>query len=318
MTKLEIFPSERSPNTYLSALRAYNKALHLETKKLIKSQLPILSDSNGRYCLYTTGSDGRFEKSPVSKVELILLHEGGDEVEEISKEVKDIILKNNLFSPDVSENKDLRDCSASYYENKKEAVFPTRTLDAKLIAGNPQLIRGLKDKLIGELREEEGKRIIRKFDDNRRYARKVTENGFGNIKGISQNHFDLESGILFYQKDGVRGTKHGHLRSVQYRLASDIFKSIRGRKIGYDLIEEFPESTVERFNYLFFNEVSNFTSSEIDGISSAYKMALYWYHLAEENFNKGNSETQVNPQELKEVTTEILKFANRKNNIIKD
>jgi len=206
------------------------------------------------------------------------------------------------------ETKDLRSDVACYYNNISSRVFPTRALDSRLIIGNPSIAKRYKEKIIEELRDNaEGKKRYDKFDAQARYHFRFLR------EDKKQESFIESEGILFY--DGIRSksTKYTHLRSIQYKIALDIFRAIKRNEIGYDFLSNFPLSIVDRLNYLIhLKDLSNISTMEADDVISAYNKAMYWYHLSEENF-KLNEQIilNVNPYEFKEVTKITRNFIRR-------
>lgn len=312
MKTVELMPSQRKACSYIPAIREYNRLLHAQAKKIITEQVPEVGNEKGRYCIVTTGSDGRYEKSPLSRIELILLHQGADNIEEIKTKLKIVGIENGLFN-NISETKDLRNEPSIQYSSYTDRIFPTRPLDSLILTGNDTIARRYKDKIIEDLEGKEGKRRLSKFDSQRRYHRKLLEEG---RKG-EEIHFDTDNGLIFYNGNRIRSTKFTHLRATQFKIAADLCKTLRNsenKEIGYEFLEEFPGPTLERLNFLLHSGVSSLSYQEIDDISSAYSNSLYWYHLSEEKYKLNSEESiSVDIGEFKETTQILTRFANKKN-----
>ena len=323
---LEIYPSTRDPKNYMSAIRIYNEVLHQYASNELNKKLTF-DDSfvNEDLCIVTTGSDGRLEKSALSPIELVILKSPTyTSEEELDTKVRQSLLgiRSDIYDSAVEEKDLSQDFLIKYSPNGK--VFPTRALDSKFLYGNYHLYSRYRSSPLRELKGSDGKKFFDKFKDRVRSHR---SNLRDNMKGTDQNpQFNLETGELFYLGNGrdinstKRATKFGHLRTMQYRLARDLckyFREVESPDMG-KLLHGFPSSTLDRLNYLYYAGVLDLSSNELDDISNAYTLSLYWYHLAEENFRfHGQETTTVDPGELREVSRIALKFGKRKDSIIK-
>jgi hypothetical protein len=305
-------PSERNKTTYLEALREFNELNHEYAIQNLLQELPEMYNPNSRFAIVTTGSDGRNEKSPLSPIELILLHEGADNVDLMVSKVKGLVKNGSLFDSSL-EVKDLRKDSISIYGHEKDKIFPTRALDSLHLVGNPFLHENYKLGLVDELREDDGKRKLKRFSEKKRFHRQVTENK------KPEKSFNLETGNLFYDGDRIKSTKYAHLRAVQYTLAYDILKEVRNGNFSRDLLKTFNTRTTNRLNNLYYRGLTTLSATEVDDISTAYNNCLYWYHLSEEKYLKNcEEETNVDIGELKETTDIVLAFANRGKSIFRN
>jgi len=102
-----------------------------ELKSLNK--LPNLNNEGCKYAITyaitTTGISGRFEKKPFSKVELLVYHTGGIH----GVRILESSLKYDRPFCQLGEVKNIETDSTLTYNNARNRIFPTRTLDAILI-----------------------------------------------------------------------------------------------------------------------------------------------------------------------------------------
>ncbi len=313
-----LLPSMNTPISHYNYVKAFNNKFHKKVSRDLSNFFPELSQ-NGDFAIVTTGSDGRLEKSPLSKVELILLHDGENNPEKIIEKIPHYLnLNTDIFDQKLEIKNVFQDLSC-LYANIPDRVFPTRALDSKLILGNPSIKDIYLKNIILELRDgEKGSKRLERFDSKRRSHKNI----FLNCGDKDSKYFNLEDGILFYDGQRVKSTKYSHLRSVQYKLASDLFKTLRrveGKKLDSDFLLDFPINTLDRISYLAIDKnLTKISPNHWSDISNAYINSLYWYHLSEENFMKNaDIETSVNTSEFKEAYNIIKSFVTFNQNIFK-
>lgn len=302
-------PSKISVENYLEAVKVYNILNQNQAKEKLSNYFPEINKKNSKYSIITTGSDGRLEKSNLSKIEIILVYKDILPNELNKKKLENFCKENQDMFQNIIEVKNLNTDFVSFFNQEPKKVYPSRGLDAKLLIGNENIFKNYKNKMYEELLGPEGKKIIKKFDEKKKWYRSVTKNQGEKNKGLV--YFDIEKGELYYDNNRVKSTKYSHLRTIQYKIASDIFKALRRDIISIDFIKELPEQTIERLNFFkIIPNISNIGSIELDDLISTYKKVLYWYHLSEENYHKNNKNiTYVDKNELKKATEITLKFA---------
>ncbi len=303
------FTYDHRPSHYDDVLAAYNDSFHARIAEQLQGYFPELSDQ--ACAIAFTGSDGRKEKSPRSLVELVVLHEGSEKQKKIEEIVNDYVRNNPEYDPTV-EIKDISQDLCIAYQGNSQIIFPTRVLDATYLVGNPYIFQEYKKSLFTELEGSKGKILLKKFESRRRESR------FELTRKNSRRSFG-EDGILYFDDDRVKATKYSHLRPVQYKLAADIFKSIRNENLDEKSIRDLPRRTINRLGHLFSENRLRLGSQELSDVCEAYSMSLYWFHCAEERFvYQGESMTQVDAQELQEVSRIIERFSGFQGNIIND
>lgn len=286
-------PRTRDYSSYHDHLRQYNHALQRQVTEALNDSLGENYDAN--FVLATTGSDGRLEKGPQSKIEIVVIGRG--DYREKAKPALDLIqngLDGGLFHPDL-EFKTLDELFIAGYNGDIGKAYPTRVSDARFLYGNCGVLVGAYRQLFSELSmKEEGKSILDSMVYGRRRARQISETGKGLFKKQEITHFDLDEGVAFYDCEHVNSThrgsfKFGPLRLVQYGLAVDLIRHIRDKNFDLDLLEHMPTNTVDRLNFFETEGRSGLSQEEIEDLSDCYKFFLHQYHLAQEAWRADKS-----------------------------
>ena len=150
---LYIPPSQRDPMSYSAQLRSFNKRLQEEFSRHLEAIDLEYEDS----ALYTTGSDGRLEKGPVSNLEFVLLIEGRTG----KRKAAPLIEQLRTFKPKLTEGsvevKVIGRDNMNRFNNQYDRTYPQRILDLAYLAGKKGIEETAKLKLT---REWIGKRGI--------------------------------------------------------------------------------------------------------------------------------------------------------------
>ncbi len=181
-------PFERNYISYYDAVRAFNGLLHLRISSLLTG---ILGQTPG-IAFATTGSDGRYEKGPGSKVELLVIKRknGIDVVEKAQKLVTSPPFS-QLFDP--TEVKELETDTFSYYRNDPTRVYPTRIFDMKFLHGDTKCLAEAYEKVIEEIKAPIGRRIKEHMSAHKRRAKVLMETGEQSIHAQNVQHYNLEA-----------------------------------------------------------------------------------------------------------------------------
>lgn len=286
-----IDPTSSDYRDYFDHLIAYNRTFQRIVAKELKK---IPYSDNGTHIFMTAGSDARLEKGPVSNIEVITLAANPLTGEEITKELQKYISaeeRRALFDQEL-ETRYASDASSSWFirrgqQDEVKTVSVNRVFDAVKLAGDAGLIRNFKGGLVGELRSEDGRSIIHTVDNKAKEYRHVTQTGKQNFKHQQLTHYDLESGMAFY--DPVNNTlsfKQGPLRAVQFALVRDQSKAIRS---GYDpsIFFDVPENTVEKLNALEVQGELTLSAENTRALCDHYKYFMWLYHTSQANYKKG-------------------------------
>ena len=309
-----IDPRGRDHISYFDQLRQYNLGLQERLAETLDDRYH--SNYKDNFFIATTGSDGRLEKGPQSKVELIAYTPINSKIE-IKDIVNEIIEDDEikLFDPSV-EYKKMVIGKLSLFNEDPNRVFPNRVLDSRFLYGNelllPLTLRNIADEFTGIY----GKRIITKLKDQERYARKISREGRANFQGNELTHVNFEEGIAFYDDEDNLGPKrgsfkYGPMRLIQTSMSKGIIKKIYNKDFDLDILRHYPTNTVDRLHFFETENLSGLNSSEVSDLADNYKWFLWIYHCGQENWRLDKqSKTKFDPEDAKmrvEDTLEIMK-----------
>lgn len=307
-----IDPRERGYASYFDQLRQYNLRLQDRLVRTLPDEHP--SEYADRFFIATTGSDGRLEKGPQSKVELIVY--SPLEIRQEVKDVVDEIIDDDslrTFDP-IVEYKKLCTGKLSLYKEDPNRVFPNRVLDSRFLYGNdlllPLALRGIAD----EFTAEHMNRILKNAKDQERYARKIAREGKANFQGNDIVHVDLHEGIAHYDDENHFGPKrgsfkYGPLRLIQTSMTRGIARRISTRDFDLDHLDDYPTNTVDRLHFLETEDLTGLTHSEIADLADNYKWFLWVYHQGQENWRLDKqTETRFDKEDGKHRLEDTLKI----------
>jgi hypothetical protein len=315
MIKLPQFiePGSRDYASYHDSLRQYNCALQRQVSEALKDSLGNNGDAN--FTLATTGSDGRLEKGPQSKIEIVVI--GNGDYRDTSREATDFIqtqLDRSLFHPDL-EFKTLGELYITGYNGNLERAYPSRVSDSRFLYGNEPLLYDARKQLHSEIvLETVGRRILERMTSEMKRAKKVCEGGKGTFKKQEICHFDLDRGVAHYDCEHTnsinRGSfKYGPLRLVQSGLTVDMIKRLRNNQVDLDLLENMPTNIVDRLNFLETEGITGLSQEELADLTNSYKFFLHQYHLAQENWRvHKKSETSFDKNSIRGRLTDIVRI----------
>src|SRR3989338_7337567 len=136
-------PYQSDYRGYISTLKKFNREFQEHVSQFFKEKLDGESLS---YSILTTGSDGRYEKGPVSEIELIVLtciqgncaaamdraritHDELSRLRELVESYPQHLIAQHIEVKDI-----IRD-SMSRYQNDRRRAYPTRIMDSIFLAG---------------------------------------------------------------------------------------------------------------------------------------------------------------------------------------
>ncbi len=292
--------------------------------RFFSDHYPDLDIEKSGIAFATTGSDGRKEKSPNSKVELQVVFSSSqgavvDMAALKSKLETAINTRKDLFVPGI-DLIDLAKDNVLLYQNKHNLVFPTRVFDSVFIGGSKSVFLDFKKASVDKMQWLFQKKHIKPFNEQFGMACQVLKSeGVQNYRGSDVIHYKMdESGVhLFYSPEGVRqgSAKYGHLRSVQYFVALKMCTLFSQAPSRFAL-ESMPTNIPERLHFLRLNGVLRLGEKECDQIGAAYKAAVRFYHLSEEAYVLSGSKevilTGKDAEIFKQSTKVIVSFVSSK------
>lgn len=235
--------------------------------------------------IISVGSDGKEERHPQSKTELVILCEEKEMFDQISS-LTSKINDQNLHCDEI---RVINEETLSFYKNNPQTIYPDRILNSILIWGNPEIYQKARKKVLQEMAENDsrGKKIREEIKTQISTYKKTTKIG----KYRNQQVFDDNFQYYFEDNDPKKlrfGLKMGPIRAVQRKL--DFF-TIQGFQKGKILNpEELPTNTIERIDLL--TKIGVLDENFSQKLKEAYLWFLREYHRIQEVF-KNSDRTQV-------------------------
>ncbi len=140
-------PMERNYLAYHCSIKTFNLLLQERVSKFLEDEIGF----NGSYSFVTTGSDGRLEKGPQSKFELVILMRETPSAQDVVNATNQIVSEYNRTLFGKPEIKNLDNDTLSYYFNNPKRVYPTRMLDMKHITGRTDFVNDVRTIFFNEL-----------------------------------------------------------------------------------------------------------------------------------------------------------------------
>lgn len=297
-----IDPTNREYTIYHDSLRTFNSGIQDRLKRLLLAA----TEYHEGIVYTTTGSDGRFEKGPQSKVELLVIKSGAtvgaNQISTVEQLIRDKSLRDTFGYFEV---KDVDNEVMSYFSNNPQSVFPTIVLDASFLAGDYIVLRRCFEKLLQEFGGPLGARIKGHMKTLKFRAKKIMATGIGTFRGEDIKHYDLNGGVAFFSNSNDRDVhaasfKYGPLRFVQYSVADNVVKYF-ARNPNLNFLQVFPTNTVERILTLESEGLTKLSHEQVAELVDTYKFFLWLFHLSQFNFKeKQQTETSFDRQEVSE------------------
>lgn len=287
--------------TVIQGTRERNK---LELERMARKLKDLLrEESLVETAIAITGSDARLEKGHFSESELIVFaNQNGD-----TKSAE--ILRSHGFDVEI---KIIGSETLSFYEGKRNTVFPQRVYDSVVLVGNPDVFVEAKRRLVSEWKEIRG---IKEEIKRKKAEYRIALNGEQNWKGCKVRNYDLETGEAYYFDDTetgarIRSFKNGPLRFVQFAVTNSLISSIKARttEAGVRIMEEIPTNTSDRIEFLRSVRVLDLEPAEARAMVEIYEHFLCAYHISEWESKKGRRTTAVDIVETRERIIELEKI----------
>lgn len=305
-----VSPLSTSHLNYADRIRQFNRAFQRRVSDAIEAKFGYPGESD--FAVFTTGSDGRLEKGPQSKVEIVV--SGRKNYENEARVVENEIKRRlgDVLDPDI-EHKTLGVLYIAGYNSSLSFPFPTRVLDLRLLYGDKSVRPDALEQLRYELTLQEGSRIIDGMNAKRRESRKVCETGTNKVKGAEFVHFDLGEGVSHYDEKKKSPSrlsfKTGPLRLVQYGLATEILRKVRDGEFSLDFLEDFPTPISERLYFLETEGKTKLSHSEIETLAESYDYFIWQYHLSQEYFREhGQTRVDFDKKEVGERLRDLVRL----------
>ncbi|NGX32722.1 MAG: hypothetical protein K1060chlam4_00772 [Candidatus Anoxychlamydiales bacterium] len=274
------------------------------TKAILERKTHLFSEnlSDGNYCIFTTGSDGRLEKlsdreSPVE----VIVYSSDSSSEEVILKLQEFVRDRKDFFQDIeSKNKNSKLCETS------RKIIPTRGLHSRFLAGDKKEYENYLKELISQIKNMPIKEYNLFKKDFVRFSIRSL-NKCNSNKLIDA--LDLTKGLIFFDGKNFRkkATKYSHLRSIQYKLDKAICDHIREKlseKESFEFLTKMPANINDLIDYLSSNKLLDKISvAEKEILKKAYNLSLMYLHIAQNLYVAMNKsiEIKLEGSQLKEL-----------------
>ncbi len=302
-----ITPSERGYQEYVCTVKQFNTAFQT---RLRDSLGDVICSSGPHFGVFTTGSDGRLEKGPASKLEFVILNDGQLAEEQMSIVVYGLKNYRPSLTADDLDIRNLAADSMSMYCNQPSRTYPMRIMDLSYLAGNSNFGNISKIRLIQEWTGLNGKKILERVNNRKSEYKRITSTGQGTFKGTKLTHFDLDEGIANYLPDeGLLSFKVGPLRYLQVSITRDIIRYARSFPIPegsrvLNLLRGMPSNTADRLLFLEAEDLLSINPREVSDLNDCYGYFLWLYHQSQEKLEHNGNES-VLPFDKHEVKSRL-------------
>jgi hypothetical protein len=280
--------TDLSPQEYVGLMDAINRNNIADLKR----DLADFPADYSSMCLTVIGSDGKLERHPQSRTELVIFYTNTYSPSELLHQFSDWYEKTHskstgqLYSVDPNtgtpEIKNIGgSIPLSYAWGQATAVYPDRTLTATLVVGNQELLNKAKRQVLTEATAEDkqGKRIREKIRDQLGEYRRNLE------RGVFHKHetFTLEPPLQLYDEHPnfyTVGFKTSGLRAVQRELDLLTLLAIKNGSLSISEAIQFPTNTLGRIDEL---KKRDLIPQQLP-IDDAYSWFLQKYHTAQEEY----------------------------------
>lgn len=321
-------PRQSDPRRYVTAVYTRNEHLLDEVGNVVDrlrvgSTLQYIlrgeSPDEPRVHIATTGSDGRKEKKGdyTSPIEGIILVQRGSGVSALSVDVRmrciEAVKALDIFGG--IEVKDLDYDRVAYCQDYDPPTpWPTLVIDLfPLGFSNKELVGLSKELLFHEVVDPKGKSIVEEVKKRFKEYRNIAMTGKNRFKGNQVEHFNRDSGELFYDPAGdvkQGSVKYGPLRTVQMFLAYRILKFMRNNACDSAFIQNIPGNTEEKIAALLDDGALNLSSNQAVELAQLYQYFLWCFYLSEYCYSKNGGEKAV-------VVPDVKLFQENLDNLLK-
>jgi len=267
------------------------------------------------WSLILVGSDGKQERHPQSKTEIVLLCKDSRSKGIMTKVITDLISQ-STDPVEFTEIKVLEDKKSplSFYNGQPNQCFPDRVLNASFLLGDDDIFIQSRKQVLSEMSEESelGRKIREELKKQLTSYKKALSSG--QYRG--QFIFDENNQYYFETDDWKKarmGFKMGPLRAVQRKLDILTLNAIKqGNLTIDDVAKNCPSNTCERIDFLTKKGILD--ENQVGIIIEAYLWFLREYHRAQELFKDSSRQEVIscsfNQEEFKRYRQVLLDFLN--------
>lgn len=237
--------------------------------------------------IYTTGSDGRLEKTCRSESPIEFIMVCDSEERPAAEEKIATLIQSGLFPIDNliewrDPNDSLIDCNCY----KTKVIIPSRFLHHIQLIGSNEQRDELTEKFIADLARMNNK-IRSKF--RKKFVVQHAKKLAAVLAGEETADVNLAAGKIFFSGAGDKGTKHSLLRPIQYSLDLVLVDAIRNKKITPQLFsqmfKDMPRGVVDQIDFIYQNGLlPQLSKEDIEDLKKAYILGLFYFQTAQHLF----------------------------------
>ncbi|MGB9707575.1 MAG: hypothetical protein ACPL1D_02380, partial [Microgenomates group bacterium] len=217
-----------------------------ELRTLLNNVIP--EELSQKLAVIIIGSDGKEERHPQSKTELVILYQNTED--DLQKKIK--LALSQLGDPTllIEDFKNISEGTLSFYNNDPKTIYPDRILNSILVWGDVSIYTKARIKVLLEMTEDsnQGKRIREEIKKQLSAHRQTTKTGRFRNQVVFDNTYQY-----YFESDNPKEWRHGFkmgpLRAVQRRLDLLTIEAFKKGKLTLDEIESLPTNTVERIDF---------------------------------------------------------------------
>jgi len=224
-----------------------------------EQELQVLFDpliekfGSNNWCLILVGSDGKQERHPQSKTELVLFCKDGKPRDEMKKTIKYLIpLSTDPIEFEEIKTLDDKESPLSFYNGQSDRCYPDRILNSNFLLGDDDVFIQARRQVLLEMSKQSklGKKIREKLRTQLwDYKKALTSGQYrGQIIFDEKNQYYFEANDW---KNARMGFKMGPLRAVQRKLDFLTLAAIRqGQLKLMRWLKIVPQTLVNELNFL--------------------------------------------------------------------
>ncbi len=283
MVSKEVSPYEMPLPKYKGYLDDINSAYLTEVRNTLSLMRDFLLE-NG-FCAVVVGSDGKRERHPQSRTEVVYLQYQKKRNEITPKQINEKFFEiygipySSVFDYDLKTDGDPRvlyinEDILSYVSRDSGLIYPDRILNSRIVFGEMGMWKSAREKVLEEMGLTTGLsgKIRKALKSQIKDYLKTCETG------LSRGKVCFNQGYQFYDESeliGNFGFKYGFIRLLQRDLDLKTQTLIRDRVWSTNQAMELPTNTAERV--CFFDEYNQDTTL-------AYLWFLQRYHEVQEMY----------------------------------
>lgn len=300
-------PFDEDYESYYMSGRLFNQQLFREFRGVFEAVFHDMDDT--KFLINSVGSDARYEKGPVSPLELAVYVDEDTAKNPLYKRLT--YYANELTSAKVVDdeiewrNIDKVKPARMPSKNGQGLLSPNRIFDGRPLHGNVELRTKQLEYLAEEAQQPRGARNLNSLKKKVREYHETTRDGKQNFRGEELTHFTPESGQITYDGNHRWGVKMGPVRTIQFALARDKYRMLRD---GFNpkILGEIDRHVVKQLDDLRSVTNQNITDSTVSSLQDQYKYFLHSYHQSQWKHRiQGEEVLSRDSQEFKHRLNEV-------------